>query len=122
MALAAAPRRTHDGRMRRFLVVLTVAALSASLLVVGPAAFAAPSSDAPVSAAYNKKKCKRAHTRAQKRKYCRRSGGQGQQQGKTIAQPEVTAAYNRKKCKRARTRAQKRKYCHRSQGQGQGQG
>ena len=64
--------------MRRYLTPLLVAALSVSLLAAGPAAFAASSAgDAPVTAAYNKKKCKKAKTRKAKRKYCSRSQGQG---------------------------------------------
>jgi hypothetical protein len=67
--------------MRRYLSLLSVAAVSASLLVAGPSAMASSTSDAPVTAAYNKKKCKKARTKAQKRKYCRHSQGQGQGQG-----------------------------------------
>ena len=65
--------------MRRYLSLLVVACVSASLLVAGPAASAASvTSDAPVTAAYNKKKCKKAKTKKAKRKYCKRSQGQGQ--------------------------------------------
>ena len=59
--------------MRRLLALILVSALSASLLVAGPAASAATSSDDSVSAAaYNKKKCKKAKTKRAKKKYCKK--------------------------------------------------
>lgn len=59
--------------MRRLLALILVSALSASLLVAGPAASAATSSGDSVSAAaYNKKKCKKAKTKRAKKKYCKK--------------------------------------------------
>ena len=60
--------------MRRLIALILVSALSASLLVAGPAASAATSSDDSVTAAakYNKKKCKKAKTKRAKKKYCKK--------------------------------------------------
>jgi hypothetical protein len=59
------------GGMRRYLCLLIVSALSASLLVAAPAAVASPDGSAG-AAAYNKKKCRKAKTKRAKKKYCKK--------------------------------------------------